>query len=543
MALSLTAEQKSILKIFKIEEQYVIPSYQRPYSWEYDQCFQLYNDLLKAFESKEDYFIGNIIIAKSESNNEFLEVVDGQQRLITLLLLIKILSLFQHDLKILSQLMSKEDWKGNNNVPRIRTEVFESNDSEALNRMLNYVENDFETLLNNSVDKLGKIIEKKINDKFATNALYFFQWIKFYDEKNNDLEQFTSFLLQNTFLLPIELGGKTQDEANEKALVIFETINNRGMNLEDADIFKAKLFNKAKKINQESIFIDLWAEFKNSCDNLNMRIDDVFRYYSHIIRGKEGITYSEKNLREFFTRETFSPFELKRYKEIIDDLSKILEAIEFINKEKIGRSLITPWLQILELYTNQYPKYAVVNFLFINGFEINDEIEEFLKSLLRFVYYQGSTSTVKFEIYNIIKQVSQKQRISTYLRSDITREDFNYLGRLKRGFALLAYYLRDKQILPYYFIDRIINVKDEKNLPNDWSGIEIKDIIDSIANYIVVETSKKNLPLEKRLNSYIQDGSLELKPFVENGYMNSDFSKRDRDLKSRLVQFFSSSNA
>lgn len=91
MALALNAEQKNLLKIFKIEEQYVIPSYQRPYSWEYDQCFQLYNDLLTGYNSDEDYFIGNIIIAKADNNREFLEVVDGQQRLITLLLFLKVL--------------------------------------------------------------------------------------------------------------------------------------------------------------------------------------------------------------------------------------------------------------------------------------------------------------------------------------------------------------------------------------------------------------------------------------------------------------------
>lgn len=53
MPLSLSAEQKELLKIFKIEEQYVIPSYQRPYSWEYDHCFQLYNDLQEAYKDSD----------------------------------------------------------------------------------------------------------------------------------------------------------------------------------------------------------------------------------------------------------------------------------------------------------------------------------------------------------------------------------------------------------------------------------------------------------------------------------------------------------
>ena len=47
MPLSLNAEQKELLKIFKIEEQYIIPEYQRPYSWGYEHCFQLFGDIEK----------------------------------------------------------------------------------------------------------------------------------------------------------------------------------------------------------------------------------------------------------------------------------------------------------------------------------------------------------------------------------------------------------------------------------------------------------------------------------------------------------------
>lgn len=55
------------------------------------QCVQLYNDITEAYSLGKDYFIGNIIIAKSDANKDILEIIDGQQRLITLLLFIKTL--------------------------------------------------------------------------------------------------------------------------------------------------------------------------------------------------------------------------------------------------------------------------------------------------------------------------------------------------------------------------------------------------------------------------------------------------------------------
>lgn len=38
MALSLTAEQKEVIEILQVDKQYIIPAYQRPYSWGYDEC-------------------------------------------------------------------------------------------------------------------------------------------------------------------------------------------------------------------------------------------------------------------------------------------------------------------------------------------------------------------------------------------------------------------------------------------------------------------------------------------------------------------------
>ncbi len=540
MPLSLSAEQKELLKIFRIEEQYVIPSYQRPYSWEYDHCLQLYNDLLDAFENNQDYFIGNIIIAKADNNNDTLEVVDGQQRLITSLLLFKVLALFQPEFKVLEQILEKEDWEGISKVTRIRSDIFEANDGIALTKVLNYNTIDVEMRLSKVIDKNQKIVERLCDSKFEANLLYFYTWIRYFtSDSNKNIKDFTTYILKQVYLLPIELSGPTQDEANEKALVIFETINNRGMNLEDADIFKAKLYNKAKNVGEEKIFIELWTDFKNYCDNLNLNIDDIFRFYSHIIRGREGITSSETNLREFFINEKFSPFTLKKYNEVLTDLFKIIGVLELLNQERIAQSEISKWLQILDAYTNQYPRYAIVNFLFVHESNVDDKFLKFLQSLTRYVYYQGSTTTVKFEIYNIIRQTSSRLIIDSYRKNEVTNDYFNYLGRLKKGFALLAFYLTRNVALASYNIDKIINLKDEKQLDNSWTGIDLTEIVDRIGNFLIIDIPKKNLTFNKKREYYNQSNIFEVNSVMENGnFTYNDFINRDNELKDRLVEFF-----
>ena len=69
---------------------YKIPQYQRPYKWEDEQVDKLWDDIYDAFENREDnYFLGSIITAKPRDNEKsaYVDVVDGQQRLTTLMIL------------------------------------------------------------------------------------------------------------------------------------------------------------------------------------------------------------------------------------------------------------------------------------------------------------------------------------------------------------------------------------------------------------------------------------------------------------------------
>ncbi|WP_279483992.1 DUF262 and DUF1524 domain-containing protein [Aureimonas sp. SK2] len=88
------ATEANLLKFIKKSPQFVIPIYQRNYSWEKDQCHQLWNDLLRAGrdESVKAHFLGSIVYVEralsSVTSQEALLVIDGQQRLTTSILLI-----------------------------------------------------------------------------------------------------------------------------------------------------------------------------------------------------------------------------------------------------------------------------------------------------------------------------------------------------------------------------------------------------------------------------------------------------------------------
>lgn len=540
MALSLTAEQKNILKIFKIEEEYLIPAYQRPYSWEYDECLTLYNDILNAFKDNEDYFIGNIIIAKSYNNPDILEVIDGQQRLTTLLLFLKVLSIFAPELKPLKASLELEDWETDGSKPRLRTEVFESNDKNELNEVLLFSIDDFEEIYLRCQDKNGDFKASKCKHKFEKNIMFFYDWLKFYISKKNDLKQLIEFILKRVYMLPIELGGENLFEASKKALKIFETLNNRGMSLNDTDIFKAELYKKAKNINKEKEFIEIWKDLRHNCDNLDIELESLFKYYSHITRGKEDKTSNEIGLREFFTTLEYSPFERKNYIEVLNDLFKIVEVIQFIKSEKNEETRLAKWFQLIDKYTNQYPKIALVVYLFIYGLEEKEELEVFLKNLIRFCYYEGSTTTIKFEVYNIIRDICSNKHINTYIKKEVPLKHLDYLGGLRYGYALLAFYLQRDTALPIFTIDQLITIKDENILSSDWNKDKIEKVNYLLGNYIILDLKKRNISIDKKIDYYNSSSVIEVKKISKQliNLSYNDILTRDKELKNILISFF-----
>ena len=93
MALSLSAEQKNLRSLFINDDRYIVPSFQRPYRWTKNEVKQLFDDITQAFSSNEDYFVGNIVIARGNDDRSKPQIIDGQQRILTLWMYLKVLAI------------------------------------------------------------------------------------------------------------------------------------------------------------------------------------------------------------------------------------------------------------------------------------------------------------------------------------------------------------------------------------------------------------------------------------------------------------------
>lgn len=545
MALSLRAEQKNIYSIFTSgDDVYVIPNYQRPYSWSRDVCYQLFSDIAEAFLNEEDYFIGNIVMARGRDDKKRPNIVDGQQRLITLWLFLKVLTLLHPNKSRLSRTLEAESLLDDADEPRICSLVFEHEDQKNIETVLKYGLGDFNQHYYYYADSKGFIRPGRCS-RIESNALFIWKWMsEFYDRLNEDRKKddFLSYFLEHVYLLPIELEGETLHEADSKALTIFETINNRGQSLEDSDIFKARLYEQAQKAHKEKDFISKWIEFTNACQELEMKVDDLFRYYYHILRGKDGQTTTESGLREYFTGNGNSALSIRPYGEIIEDLNIILYYISWINSQKKAESPYSRWLQLLDLYTNQYPKYALVNYLYMYGEEDADALLSFMRMLVRYYYYRGATLQVKYETYRINKMIAIESVVPKYDCSDFDPTSLQRIGYLRNGYALLAHYLRypDTYIEKVSF-DKVVYDREFYQLPADWDNVNLDNIKNSIANTVALDIPKKTFQnIQGKSEYYAKSGLDDVRTiFGKDGHISYDrFMKRERELQDIIMNFF-----
>ena len=305
-------EQKTIFDLFSNKKtDFLIPDYQRPYAWEKDsECQRLWDDILTFafpdgnpdnFDTNSEWFLGPIVVFTNAEKGK-LEVIDGQQRLTTLMLLLRAFyakyesaNIQGERARVTSESIGKCIWKTDEfgkpdkTKLKINSEVALEDDIET-----------FETIL-----KTGKIGSKKHN-KYAENYTFFQSKID--DFLKDSIEYFSFFpirILSNCILLPIE------SESQKSALRIFSTLNDRGKPLSDADIFKAQFYKFYSSHGKKSSFIEGWKDLEELCSNVfhpasGSPMDELFTRYMYYERANMGIKNSSTEaLRKFYERNDY----------------------------------------------------------------------------------------------------------------------------------------------------------------------------------------------------------------------------------------------
>jgi len=231
---------------------YTIPVYQRNYAWEESQIRQLIKDIIDSLSNNntKKYYIGTLIVDKTEdNNNKLLETIDGQQRLTTL----NIISI---------TLKNHPDFK------EIDTQWFEQLNLSFSNRQKS--EDTLIDLFNNSIIEEAKNYNSEI--RFAYNLVVSIlkEELK---ENSVSLKEFTSYLFNYVTILRVEVPPLT--DLNH----YFEIMNNRGEQLEKHEVLKARMLDSFNLIEDKAISEDYKHVFHTiweACANMEKYVQYGF---------------------------------------------------------------------------------------------------------------------------------------------------------------------------------------------------------------------------------------------------------------------------
>ena len=241
--------------------------------------------------------------------------------------------------------------------------------------------------------------DKNAKDNYSKNYNKFKElYIQKSQSSPNQIYHFVLALLNYSILLPI-----TADD-QETALTIFNTLNNRGLPLSDADIFKSYIYKKLDDTGKKA-FINKWKKLETDAEKVNESIQSLFYYNMFYMRAKEKDDKSTTpGVRKYYldkNKNRLTP-------EVIDDLTvnlqlwKVINGREAADGEEWSLNMdIRKILDCLSSYTNEFWKYPVSIFFMEHKDKTNFE-EIFLK-FLRKLYVMLLTRYLEVPTINAVK--------------------------------------------------------------------------------------------------------------------------------------------
>lgn len=380
---NLNIDQKTIKELFSDKKSdFLIPDYQRPYAWEEAECQTLWDDIFSfafpddnvdQFNDKDEYFLGPIVTFKNDDNKQ--EIIDGQQRLTTLMLLLrafysKLFNMQDNNTKKTREIIESCIWKvdefdnPDKNCLKIDSEVSSDDDRQEFKEIL----------------KNGEAT-KDMKSRYADNFRFFEEKIQ---EFLNEYPSYFAYLpmrvLKNCILLPIEA------ESQDTALRIFSTLNDRGKPLSDTDIFKAQLYKYYSLNNKKDEFIDRWKELESLSQKVftpksGSPMDELFTNYMYYLRAKQGNRKTTTEaLRKFFEKNAYA---LLKNEYVLNDLEILADFWYSIKEQSEKFSIrVKKQLFILHYAPNGMWSYFLSVYFMANKSKLNELDEEKLYTFL-----------------------------------------------------------------------------------------------------------------------------------------------------------------
>ncbi|MBS1645240.1 MAG: DUF262 domain-containing protein [Bacteroidetes bacterium] len=358
--------------------QYIIPIYQRPYSWTDEQLRKFISDIFTSFwgndgnSNEEPMFIGTMQLSAKNVNNEQ-DIIDGQQRLTTFLIFFKVLKVKFPDCKELNKISL--DWlstRVNNGIQQLYLKEVITSDLSFNDEPLNpYLKNAF---------LINELIEEQTKDEEGQPLSF-------------DIDRFIKHILSHVYFVVIETHAGLS-----KTLQIFNAINTTGLDLNGGDIFKIRMYEylRDKRGKDETAFDEI-SRLYHTIDENNSKlkydatdIRGILGIYQNILIAKYNlpVTLYSYGTDTFFERLFDTIFKINQWEHFKNTIKNIELSIEDIERiiqvryewENNGYKTCEDACAMNFIGWSRYSKYWTLTFIFLYKFK--DEEDYWNKMLL-----------------------------------------------------------------------------------------------------------------------------------------------------------------
>ncbi|WRF16991.1 DUF262 domain-containing protein [Helicobacter pylori] len=470
----------------KEEFYYQIPIYQRPYQWTEENCEKLLDDLFEDYEEdrESDYFCGSLVLVKSDphSKTEIYDIVDGQQRLSTFILLAKVLADLYNDCldpKNLEHL--QEGWK-DRHTERKRL---------SFNTIGSNAEDDFAYALEHFNDSQASK-NKNNENNYLKNAICLKNYLEKKEIKN--INNFIDWLYSNVKFITIICPNI------DKALRIFNVLNARGLPLNATDIFKGELLKELAKEEDQKKLVSRWNALNQKCSDNDLTMETLFSQYLVYLESKTSREKMEKRLVTWFKNLNKTPLEY--LKGVEDFYNAYCEVLEMKDRHACLLS-----------YKDDNYLHVILCASILHHY--SDQDIETLKELLVKFYYQdwvaGQTKTTRSQtccnIINALKEKKSVESIASIVKKYF--KDKNITQRFKEN-------LQDNNLYTKFYFDGNSAKK------NSW----LKPVLILVEYFVSDDPKPKRIQMDKNLHV---EHILPQQPGSSSQWAK-DFSEEEREL-------------
>mgnify|MGYP006418480891 CR=1 FL=1 len=476
------AFETNLLAFLRDPKQFVIPIYQRKYSWTIGECRQLLSDIMRVGKDNDinAHFIGSIVYIQEGIYNvsaiPMPLVIDGQQRLTTISILIaafcdhirekgKVEGIDEEKLRSYYLLNDKED--GDLFYKLLLTK----SDKETYYKIVN-----------------SKDCSEEDSHRIIDNYKFFREQI----EKNSLQDIHNGF--SKLIIIDVSL-----DKDRDNPQLIFESLNSTGLELTQADLIRNYILMDQEKKNQEVLYEDYWFPMEKSFGHAEYTdlFDRFMRDYLTIKTGKIP------NIRDVYT-------EFKAYAKKLTDINELVKNIYEYSKYFVCLALEQEKdSEIKSIFSNintlkvdvSYPFILKVYDDYSQDIITRDEFVEILKHIESYVFRRAicgiPTNSLNKTFANLYKEINH----DNYLQS------FKAVLLLKDSYRRFP---RDEEFKEQLLIKDVYNYRGRNYLLRKLENHNRKELV-NIESYTIEHIMPQNENLSNEWISMLGDGWEEIR--------------------------------